>query len=89
MTTYELLLDKARTEATRMRIMQSFRLAYGWEEHHLFDGVCCGKGHPCNDKTLLEGKEETEIPLMSAADYQYVLNKSEREKEEYKKRIFL
>lgn len=87
MMNYEVRLANAASETDRLKILHAFRTKYGWHEHHPHH--CCLEigGHPCTDDDIKQG--QTVVPLMSAAEYHFVLAKSEREKEEYKKRIFL
>lgn len=84
---YETYLANVTTEAEHLQIMRAFRDQYGWHEHH--PNHCCrGTGHPLADASATHLQEKA-LPVMSAPDYQFVLLKAEREKEEYKKRIFL
>lgn len=83
--TYEAWLDKTdkNDEDRRMEILIHFRRKYGWV-HHPY--ICCATHELGGDAS---SSLPAELPIMSATEYQYILGKSEREKEEYRKRIFL
>lgn len=83
-TTYEDFLNRTTLDATKLSIMLHFRQQYGWEKHHPYH--CCEGQHAC-DRDMSESMKT--LPIMTATELQYILNKPEREKEEYKKRIFL
>ena len=83
--TYEDELCDRATEAASLNIMLRFRKQYGWVDHH--PNLCCqGKHFIAQDDE--EDKKQDGLPIMSADEYYFVLSKPEREKEEYKKRIF-